>query len=348
MKFHLYEKQVALGAKMVDFAGFEMPLQYAGIIEEVRAVREVAGLFDVSHMGRISVRGERSEEFLDYLSTNKICGKKELTATYTVLSNRQGGAVDDVLIYKISPTHFFMIVNASNREKVLAHLKKYLWKGIVIEDHFKEGGILALQGPKATLFAEKIFPEVKPMHFKVSFFGGEEVIVSGTGYTGAGGLEFYGNLKNITALWDRLLLEEGLKPAGLGARDLLRLEKGYALYGHELREDIAPNESVSSWTIKWDGRDFLGKSAMEILEKSSTKRKQYGLILEEPGIAREGYPVLKNGVKVGLVTSGNFSPTLKKSIAIVMISGTFQETDRIEVIIREKKVKAKETPLPFL
>lgn len=351
MKTLLYDRHRALGAKIVDFCGWEMPIQYQGIIPEHHAVRQNVGMFDVSHMGRILVSGKDAEKFLDYLSTNTITGKKNLTATYTVWCLESGGCVDDVIIYKQDSEHFFVIVNAGNREKDLKHLKLFAQSfDLQIQDRYAEEGILAVQGPLAAPIIEKIFEEaktLKPMHFVSTTYCGESLVLSATGYTGAGGFELYASNTLIVQLWDRLLLE-GVSPIGLGARDTLRLEMGYALYGHELSEEIAANESVSAWTIKWNKPDFMGKAALSSLEQSPAKRFEYGIILLEPGIARVDYEVFYQEKRIGKVLSGTLSPTLNKAIAIVLVHEKLQIGTIVEVQIRQHRVKAQVVKLPFL
>jgi aminomethyltransferase len=353
MRTALFDKHRALGAKIVDFAGFEMPLQYQGIIEEHNTVRERAGLFDVSHMGRVDVFGADAEKFLDFLSTNKIAGKNDFTATYTVWCLESGGAVDDLIVYKKGPESFFVIVNASNREKDLNHMRMIgADYDVTIRERFSDG-ILALQGPLAVRVASKIFGDaasLSPMHFAALDYQGEEIILSGTGYTGAGGVEIYGKEAAITDLWDRLLdagKDDGIQPIGLGARDTLRLEMGYALYGHELSEWIAPTESVSSWTVKWEKGDFLGKKALERLEAGKKKRSQYGFVLDDKGIAREGFEVFCQGEEIGKVTSGTFSPSLRRPIAIIMVERNLKENENVEILIRNRKCGGKVAKLPF-
>ncbi len=355
MRTALYERHRALGAKIVDFCGWEMPVQYQGIIPEHFAVRQRVGLFDVSHMGRILVEGPDAERFLDYISTNVIAGKSDNSATYTVWSHPDGGCVDDAIIYRQSKTHFFVIVNAGNRQKDLEHLQKQsLGFDVKVRDRYAEDGILALQGPQAIALISRIFPEaelLKNMHFFTAPYNGHEIIISRTGYTGAGGVEIYAPHDAIVELWDRLLhlgQPYEIQPVGLGARDTLRLEMGYALYGHEINESISANESVSAWTVKWDKPDFIGKTAMQPLEKSVDKRSEYGIVLIEPGIARAGYEVLKNGSQIGVVTSGTQSPTLQQAIAIVLVRGTLQFGELVDVQIRQRRCKAKVVKLPFV
>ena len=330
MRTALYDRHIQLGAKMVDFAGWEMPIQYSGIVREHLAVRNKAGLFDVSHMGCIHVEGPDAEEFLDYLSTNKIKGKQDFSATYTVWCAENGTCIDDVIIYKISQTHFFVIVNASNRQKDLDHLQRESQKFNVRITPYFSGGIIAIQGPQALPIVSKIFPEastLENMHFKILSFNYQNIYLSATGYTGAGGFEIYGNEEAIVELWDRLLNEGntlGIIPVGLGARDTLRLEKGYALYGHELSEEIVASETVSAWTIKKAKKNFLGEQAIDLLENTPQKRHSYGIVLKDKGIARQGHTIWKEGHQIGRVTSGTFSPSLNKAIAIGLVTEKLQ------------------------
>lgn len=326
---------------MVPFAGWDMPVQYKGIIAEHQAVRQGVGLFDVSHMGRILVEGPDAEKLLDFLSTNQIAGKPDGSATYTVWCHEHGGSVDDLLIYRENATLFFVIANAGNRQKDLQHLLQHS-KGmnVNIQDRYQEDGILSLQGPQAESVLSKMLPAVstlKPMRF---FHPEPNLIISRTGYTGAGGFEIYAPNAEIVKWWDRLL-QAGAEPVGLGARDTLRLEMGFALYGHELSDTISPNESVAAWTVKGE-KEFLGKSALQ------KKRSAYGIKLIDRGIAREGFPIFKNDQKIGVVTSGTFSPTLNQAIALILVDQPLQLDDIVEVEIRQQKVRAQIVPIPFL
>jgi len=352
MKTALYERHLALGAKIVPFAGWEMPVQYKGIVAEHMAVREAVGLFDVSHMGRIFVEGDQAESFLDYLSTNKIVDKPDGSATYTVWCDEKGHCVDDVIIYKYHSRKFCVVANAGNRQKDLKHMQEQAKNfRVVIQDRFEEEGILALQGPKAealmSQFCDKV-KELKPMHFLEM----EGSVIARTGYTGAGGFEIAAPNKLIVEWWDRLLekgKEMGIMPVGLGARDTLRLEMGFALYGHEIDETISPNESVASWTIKWDKGNFIGKQSLEALEQSGAKRKEYGIrMIDKIGIPRQGCSVLLEGKTIGKVTSGSFSPVLNESIAIILVQADLKPGDQVEIQIRQQVGHAQVVQLPFV
>jgi glycine cleavage system T protein (aminomethyltransferase) len=349
MRTALYDRHIALGAKIVPFAGWEMPLHYSqGILHEHHAVRNSVGLFDVSHMGRIDISGPGAEKFVDFLSTNRIAGKADLTATYTVFANAQGGSVDDLLVYKIDANQFFVVANARNRQKDLDHIQREAAAyDVTVRDHFADMAILALQGPMAASLIAPLLHEVTKIaahHLLPLTFEGKPLIASATGYTGAGGYEFFGPADTLVKLWDQLL-REGAEPVGLGARDTLRLEKGYALYGHELSDSIAPTESIAAWTVKGDNREFLGKKALEQLK---SKRHAYGIVLQEKGIAREGCAVYKAGNPIGIVTSGSFSPSLNKAIALILVQETLSLGDSLTIQIRNKPVRAERVALPFL
>lgn len=355
MRTTLYDRHCALGARIVDFFGWEMPIQYKGIVQEHHAVRQGIGLFDVSHMGCIIVKGLQAELFLDWLATNTIAGKPDGSATYTVLCNAEGFCIDDAIIYRRNSNHFFIVVNAGNREKDLYHLRSQAANfDVEIIPRYEQDGILAVQGPLAPLLITHFFPTaatLKPMHFIEVPDGQTSLIVSKTGYTGAGGFELYIPNERIGYWWDKLLdagQEHGIIPVGLGARDTLRLELGYALYGHEINEMIAPTESVAAWAVKMCKDRFLGKEALEALELSGNKRFEYGVILQEPGIAREGYSVELDGHTIGYVTSGTFSPTLQKAIAIVLVTTSLKIDQIIQIQIRQKLCAAKVVQLPFL
>lgn len=339
---------------MAVFAGWEMPLFYKGVLAEHEAVRQRAGLFDVSHMGRIMVTGREAEAFLDSLSTNRVAGRPDKSAVYTVLPNAKGGSIDDVLLYRYDATRFFVIVNAGNRSKDLSHLLEHSRHfDVVVEDHFNTDGGLALQGPLAQSVMVKLFPEVsslKSMHFVEVDYRGRQFPVSATGYTGSGGFEVWPPQELLEELWKGLLEEgrcAGIEPVGLGARDTLRLEMGYALYGHELSETIAPIESVAHWTVKWDKGDFLGRQALWELERGP-HRFQYGAVLTGEGVPREGCSVESQGAPRGVVTSGTFSPSLRKGIAIVMVDRPLFQGDRIEIQVRDHLCQAEVASFPFI
>ncbi|MBB63879.1 MAG: glycine cleavage system protein T [Waddliaceae bacterium] len=354
MRTILHDRHVNLGAKLVEFCGWEMPIQYSSVIEEHNAVRSGVGIFDVSHMGRVEVSGPQAEEFLDYLSTNKISGKKDCTATYTVWPNENGGTVDDCIVYRRSAEDFFVVVNAGNRDKDLAHMKKYAKNfDVQVKDYYEKDGILAVQGPKSLELMAQIFPEIddlKFMRFADLEYKGKAVIVARAGYTGEAGVEIYAENHVIAELWDKILdlgQPFDIRPIGLAARDTLRLEMGFALYGHELTDDIAAIESVSAWTVRFAKGPFVGSEAMQKLEASGSKRQQIGLEILDRGIAREGAELFFENEKIGWITSGTQAPSLSKAIAIAISSKSLEEGATVEVQVRKRALKARVCKIPF-
>lgn len=348
MKTALYEKHQNLKAKFVSFAGWHMPLYYKGIHAEVNSVRHHAGLFDVSHMARIVIKGLDTISFLEHLSTNTVVDKSFGKAFYTVFCNSKGFAIDDLLVYLIDKQHAFIVVNASNRDKDLDHLKREArYFQVEIEPYFEKTGILSLQGPKSHSILHRL-PSLKPFQFTIL---GDGLVVSKTGYTGEEGYEFYGTNEQIVKIWDQLLREGadlGIEPCGLGARDILRLEMGYALYGHELSEHIYPLESVAAWTVKLKAHEFLGKKALESAIKRHVLRFPIALEGMERLPAREGYPIYLHGNKIGEITSGSFSPTLNLPIALGMITEKPYEKMQVEVEVRGSFHPFKIVKLPFI
>lgn len=325
MKTPLYDHHVKLNSRLIDFNGWELPLQYSGILDEYWAVRKQSGLFDVSHMLRIDIEGKNSFPFLDWLTTNTL----NRPITYTLLPNERGGIVDDTLIYKLLDDAYFMVANGSRREEDLAHLNAYKIKfGVKVTP--REEMILALQGPDS----DKYFSPLK----KHTFIEENGIVRSATGYTGEKGFEFFGPKEKLIPIWEELMAK-GVKPAGLGARDILRLEMGYALYGHELNETIRPQETISSWAVK--NKPYLGKSDAKEWYSSA-------IILNEAGIPRENYPVFKGDENVGHVTSGGFSPLLQKGIALIRTRCKLSEKDQVAIQIRGSQVIGTITHTPLV
>lgn len=322
-----------------------MPLHYQGVVQEHLAVRNSCGIFDVSHMGVISITGKNASRFIDYLSTNDLSQKKDGSVTYTVFCHANGGSVDDLLVYRKNEQEWFVIANASNRGKDLAHITTEArnFTDVQVQDHFKDCGILAIQGPDSEKVISKLFPSLvipKRMRFEIL---DQNTIIARTGYTGSDGFEVIVPSEDIEKLWESAL-KLSVIPAGLGARDTLRLEMGYALYGHEIDDGIAPIESVSGWTVKLDKSEFIGKLA---LKNWKNKRSEYGVILDGKGVARADYQVFRNGKLIGKVTSGNYAPSLQKSIAIILVEDHLEMGERIDIAIRDQFVPAHIVKLPF-
>ncbi|PLV57514.1 glycine cleavage system aminomethyltransferase GcvT [Thermotoga sp. SG1] len=349
----LYERHIALGAKMVDFAGWTMPLYYSSIFEEVMAVRKSVGVFDVSHMGEIVVEGQETVDFVNFLVTNDFSSVPEGKAMYTVMCNEAGGIVDDLVVYKISREKAIMVVNAANIEKdyewIKTHSKNF---NVEVRNVSDETALVAFQGPKSQEALQRVvnvdLEGIGYYSFQWGRLDGESVLVSRTGYTGEDGFELMMNAESAARIWDTLVEIAGAvdgKPAGLGARDVCRLEASYLLYGQDMDESTNPFEVGLSWVVKMN-KDFVGKEALLEL-KEKVERKLVALELSGRRIARKGYIVLKEGKEVGTITSGNFSPTLGKSIALALVSRCVKTGDRLEVAFPGKNVEAHVVKKPF-
>jgi aminomethyltransferase len=343
------------GAKMVEFAGWEMPVQYQGVIEEHRAVRNRAGLFDVSHMGEVEVRGGGALEFCQRLTANDVSRMKVFQAQYNLLLNERGGIIDDVIFYRVEHNVFFICVNASNTEKDFSWLSEQATGAVEVENVSAKYAQLAVQGPRSEKILQALtavsLAELKSFYFSFADVASIRCLVARTGYTGEQGFELYCGSKDGLPLWTALLevgAEEGLVPAGLGARDTLRLEKAYPLYGHELDDSTTPLEAGLEWVTKFSKPEFIGREILLKQKEQGVERKLVGLEMLEPGIARGGYPLFKDGMNVGRVTSGTRSPSLNKSIALAYIGVQHAALGNVvEVEIRGRKSPAKIVSLPF-
>ena len=351
----LYGAHRRAGARMVEFAGWEMPVQYRGVIEEHTAVRRQAGLFDVSHMGEVELRGRGALALCQRITANDCSAMKIGQAQYNLLLNSDGGVVDDVIVYRLDSERFLVCVNASNTEKDFAWFREHASGDVEVENVSAHYAQLAIQGPSAESILQQLttiaLGELNSFHFAQDQVGGVRSLISRTGYTGESGFELYCDSAEAEKLWDRLLdagSSSGLVPAGLGARDTLRLEKAYPLYGHELDETITPWEAGLSWVIKFTKGSFIGCEVLLRQKHEGVKRRLVGLELIGPGIARSDYSLFKDGQPIGKVTSGTKSPTLGRSIALgYVISAEAHNDNIVEVQIRNNKVRAKIVPLPF-
>lgn len=342
----LHDRHVALGALMSPFAGFDMPIQYAGITEEHNAVRQHVGVFDVSHMGEVRVSGPDAYRFVSHIFVNDVTGAPDGQIFYGMMCYENGGTVDDLLVYKVNDQEYFLVINASNIDKDVAWIRQNA-EGfdVRIEDQSPYYGEVAVQGPEAEAAMENILGiEVKDIpfyNFKTFDLGGEEVIVSRTGYTGEDGFEVYGSHDFTRKVWDKLM-EGGVQPCGLGCRDTLRFEVGLPLYGDELSADITPIEASLSMFVKLDKPEFIGKKALAAQKADGVKRRIVGLELEGNAIPRHGYPVEVNGEQVGEVTTGYRSISTGKSVAMAMINKPYDKLGtEVEVRIRKKTFPAK-------
>ena len=320
----LYSWHVAHGGRMVDFAGWDMPVQYTSIIEEHQAVRTAAGLFDISHMGRLSFFGPDDLALIQQVYTNNAATLREGQIRYGLVCNLQGGIRDDVLVYRwAKPAHYVMVVNAGNREKIVSWIAEQKGnRNVEVADRTFDTAMIAVQGPKAVDLCRGLLsgePEKLAYYFGMAtIYRDGPCLVSRTGYTGEDGLEFIVGKEQAVQLWEDLV-GRGAKPCGLGARDTLRLEAAMPLYGHELTEEIDPFQAGLAWAVKLDKGDFLGRDALLHRKDEKGLRQRVGLELEGKRIAREGSLVLAGGREIGQVTSGTFSPTLGKSIAMVYL-----------------------------
>jgi aminomethyltransferase len=352
----LYDMHVRLGGRLIDFGGWELPVQYAGILEEHEQTRNHAGLFDVSHMGEIEVRGPEAEAFIQQLVTNDIGKMEENQVVYSPMCYLHGGTVDDLLVYKYSKEHYLLVVNASNTDKDYQWIHENLSGKVGIQNVSEQYAQLALQGPGAEAVLQKLTD--LPLH-TLRFFrflpeltlAGVNALVSRTGYTGEDGFEIYVSSPAAPGLWEKLLeagKEEGLVPVGLGARDTLRFEAVLPLYGQELAQDISPLEAGLGIFVKLGKGDFIGREALVKQKEQGLARQLVGFEMLDKGIARSHYEVQRDGKTIGMVTSGTFSPTLKKNLGLALLEKEFAEPGtELEILVRNKPLKAVVVKKPF-
>lgn len=346
-KTPLFDRHLSLGARLVPFSGWSMPVQYSGIVEEHRAVRSAAGLFDVSHMGRFVVAGPSSLTDLEAITTNRVARLAIGQFQYSSLPNPQGGLVDDILVGRTGETEYQVVANAGNLSADRDLVRSSLSTDTVFRDESLTHGILALQGPRALEILLRLAPDLDPRmktyHCGVVSLLGEPTLVSRTGYTGEDGFEVYPRLERLVEVWDALLehgAPEGIKPCGLGCRDSLRLEAGYSLYGHELDPVVTPLEAGLGWICDLT-KEFTGVEVLRAQKAAGVPRQVVGLRMEGRAIPRQGYPVLLGGEKLGEVTSGTQSPTLGCGIAMALIeTGRVAKGDKVELDVRGRREPA--------
>ena len=351
----LHECHREAGGKLVPFAGWEMPVQYSGVIEEHRAVRERAGLFDVSHMGEIAVRGAGAARYLDAITPNHVAKLAPGRAHYSGLLTEDGTYVDDLLVYRMGEQDFLVVVNASNRAKDFAWMRRHAPGDVEVDDVSDRYALLALQGPRAVEILAPLtdvdLAALRYYGFAVGRVDGQRAIVSRTGYTGEDGFELYVDPDAAPGLWRRLLASgsgHGLVPAGLGARDTLRLEAGMALYGHELDDTTTPWEAGLDWVVKLDKGDFIGRDALVRQREQGLVRKLVGFEVTGRGIGRQGHPVRRDGRAVGAVTSGTWSPTFERALGLAYVETALAVPGtEVELEVRERPVPAHLTAIPF-
>ncbi|QDI89846.1 glycine cleavage system aminomethyltransferase GcvT [Salicibibacter halophilus] len=354
----LYDKHVELGAKMVPFGGFEMPVQYDSIKAEHRAVREAVGLFDVSHMGEALIEGETALDTLQTILTNDASKLEAGKAQYSLMCNEKGGTVDDFLVYQLESEQYMVIPNAANRERDIAWLKQHAQAGTTVTDVSDDYALLALQGPKAVDVLQSLTEEdvaaIGVFRFQEDVaVEGRRAIVSRSGYTGEDGYEIYCRAEDAAAIWDALLAagkSAGIKPCGLGARDTLRFEARLPLYGQELSEAISPLEAKLGFAVKVKkDADFIGKKALAAEKEQGPARKIVGIEMLDKGIPRTDYPIFDDGNnEIGHVTSGTQSPTLGKNLGLAIVKADYASNDTELIVgVRKRKLRAKVVPTPF-
>ncbi len=350
----LYDAHLRAGARMVEFAGWEMPVQYAGLLAEHAAVRTQVGLFDVSHMGEVVFRGPKALAALQAVFTNDLSKVADGQAQYGCLCRESGGIVDDVVIYRRSAEDLLVCVNAGNRQKDHEWLAGHAG-GADVKNESDEWGQLALQGPLAAQLLQRLcdvnLSQVKTYRFAPGKVAGRPCLVARTGYTGEDGFELFCRAEDATPLWDALLeagKPEAIQPAGLGCRDSLRLEMAYRLYGSDMDDDATPLEAGLGWVVKLDKGDFVGRDALLRQKAAGLSRKLVGFQLSQAGIARHGYPVVQDGREIGVVTSGTKSPSLGTSIGLAYLPPALAaEGSTFAVDIRGRPVAATVVKTPF-
>lgn len=355
LKTPLYEAHVKAGGKMVPFGGYLLPVQYqTGVIKEHMAVRTQAGLFDVSHMGEILCEGKDALANLEQILTNRFANMVDGQARYSPMCNEQGGTVDDLIVYKRCEEHYFIVVNAANKDKDYQWMLDHQFGEVTFTDVSEQYAQLALQGPKAMEILKKVTDEENiPKKYYHAVFdtqaAGIPCIISKTGYTGEDGVELYLDSKDAENMWDALLeagKEEGLIPCGLGARDTLRMEAAMPLYGHEMNDEVTPLETGLGFAVKMKKEDFIGKAALEAA--GEPKRKRIGLKVTGRGIIREEQPVFVGEEQVGRTTSGTHCPYLGYPMAMALVDAAYTEPGtKVSVEVRGRMVEAEIVPLPF-
>jgi aminomethyltransferase len=353
----LTEKHISLGAKMVPFAGYNMPVQYAGLMQEHHCVRNAVGVFDVSHMGEFWISGPKAFDLIQFATSNDVSKLFDGKVQYSCLPNSTGGIVDDLLVYRVNEEMYLLVVNASNIDKDWNHLSELNKEfGATMVNKSEETSLLAVQGPKATAALQSLtdmtLSDMEYYTFKIGTFAGvENVVVSTTGYTGAGGFEIYFPNENANEMWDKIFAAgapQGIEPIGLGARDTLRLEMGFCLYGNDINDTTSPLEAGLGWITKFSA-PFLNSENLKAQKEAGVTRKLVAFEMIDKGIPRHDYEIADaNGNVVGVVTSGTQSPSLEKAIGLgyVPIAMTALGTE-VFILVRGKSLKAVVVSLPF-
>ncbi|MFH1772446.1 MAG: glycine cleavage system aminomethyltransferase GcvT [Candidatus Omnitrophota bacterium] len=352
-KTPLYQHHKELNAKMVNFSGWILPVEYSGTLKEVQSVRTSCGMFDASHMGEIAVSGQGAEKFLGKLIPNKVSSISNGKMQYSLLLNESGGVIDDLMVYR-HKNSFLCVVNAVNKDKVLNWFNDNLIRDTKVVDRSQRMALISLQGPEAYAVAGRVFPcisSLEYMSFAYRTYKGKGVFVSRSGYTGEDGFEIYPDWEAAGYLWDIFLKRiEGIGalPCGLGARDILRIEAGYPLWGHELDDQTNPYEACLGWVIK-SQEDFIGKKSILKAKFKGVKRRRIGFVMKERAVPREGYFIYNKNKRIGVVTSGAYSPTMDAFIGMAYVeSGCHSAGSEIAVEIRGRRYTARVSKWPFI
>jgi aminomethyltransferase len=351
----LHAAHVRLGARMIPFGGWDMPVQYSGIVEEHRAVRKAVGCFDVSHMGEFEFRGPDARLALERLTTNDVSTLQVGQVQYSLLCYEHGGIVDDLTLYRLTDDRYMMTVNASNIDKDWEWISRHLDGRVEAKNVSEETGLIAVQGPHAERLVGRLsdvdVTAIAYYHFRQGRVGGVPAIISRTGYTGEDGFELYLPAAGTATVWEGLLAEgktEGATPIGLGARDTLRLEMKYALYGNDIDETTNPLEAGLGWVVKPAKGDFIGRAAVEDVRAAGLRRRLVGFEMVERAVARHGYPILHDGASVGIVTSGSYGPSVDKYIGIGYVPAALGAVgSAIAVEVRGRGQTARVVKTPF-
>jgi len=352
----LHKVHEELGAKFIQFGQWEVPVSFTSIVNEHKSVRTKAGIFDISHMGELRVNGAQADAFVDFIATNETTKISNGQTLYTCVCNDKGGILDDIILYKLGTNSWLIIVNASNIEKIYNWFKGKLsaFEGASVQNLSNERGILAVQGPLAVEIGSKLFKEsltqLRHRSFTQVAYGGKQIVLSRTGYTGEPGFELFFDQDLSFDLWNDVTRAGGdnLTPAGFGARDSLRLEAGLVLYGNDMDENTTPLEASLGWTVGKEKKQFVGREAIQAQKALGLKKKLVGFEIQGRAIARHGYDVYHEEKKIGVVTSGTFSPILEKSVGFAMIDFEYHAVGiQIDIDIRNKKNAAIVVKAPF-
>src|SRR5581483_6625679 len=345
----LYNAHVAAKARIVDFAGWAMPVLYTGILEESRAVRSAIGIFDISHMGRVRVSGSGATALLQSLTSNDVTALQSSQAQYSLLTNPQGGIIDDIIVYREAEEAYLVVINASNTDKDLDWIRAHTPAGVAIDNRTAATAMIAVQGPNAPQTVAELAQNpallaLNRFQYATGTFSGASATFCRTGYTGEDGFEVIVPAEAAEAVWNALLAA-GAVPCGLGARDALRIEAGYPLYGHEIDDTTSPVEAGLMWVVKLDKGEFTGRDAIRAVKERGPKRRLVGLTLQERIVPRQGYTIFDKNTEIGVVTSGVFSPTRNHSIAMGYVATPYASTGtQVEIGIRDKRAIATVVP----